>query len=153
MANISKSIESFLLDILGEDQKVVINRNQLAGYFSCSPSQINYVLMTRFSIDRGFVIESQRGSGGSVTLMRVNDSKHSQLSDLIEEASAGDGISYHRAINIIDRMNGDNLISDDQAVILKTVVNDKTLLAPPVLRDHLRANILKNIMNTLLQGE
>ncbi len=153
MANVSKIIESFLLEVLGDDEKVEINRNQLAKYFSCSPSQINYVLTTRFSLDRGYLIESQRGTGGFVTLIKVNDTRYHQLSEIIEEASKGNGISYHRANNIIDRMIRENLISDKQAEIIRTVLSDKSLLVPISIRDHLRANILKNIINTLLQGE
>ena len=64
MAKLSDIIEQFLLKTLGEEGEVDISRNELANFFSCAPSQINYVLDTRFTIDRGFLIESHRGGGG-----------------------------------------------------------------------------------------
>ncbi len=73
MANISDVIEKFLIDAIGGDRSIVINRNELADYFSCAPSQINYVLATRFTLDRGYVIQSRRGGGGYVTLIRISD--------------------------------------------------------------------------------
>lgn len=152
MANITEVIESFLLEMLGDDDKIVINRNQLAGYFECAPSQINYVLATRFTLDRGYMIESQRGSGGYVTLIKVNDVDYKKLSEIMNIA-AGEGISFHRAQNLIERMKREKLISEDQAEIIRIAVSDKSLLVPNALRDHLRANILKNIINIILKGD
>ena len=64
MANISDIIESFLLETLGDNDTLNISRNELANYFACAPSQINYVLSTRFTPDRGYLIESRRGGAG-----------------------------------------------------------------------------------------
>ena len=63
MANISDIIERFLLDSLEKSDRISISRNELADYFDCAPSQINYVLSTRFTLDRGYIIESRRGGG------------------------------------------------------------------------------------------
>ena len=68
MASISDIIEKFILDNLGESDEIDISRNELANFFSCAPSQINYVLETRFTVDRGFVKESKRGGGGFVII-------------------------------------------------------------------------------------
>ena len=73
MANISDLIESFLIDLFGDESSIYISRNELAQYFNCAPSQINYVLSTRFTLDKGFAIESRRGGGGYVTLVRLSD--------------------------------------------------------------------------------
>ena len=70
MANISETIEQFIIATLGENDSVDISRNSLAEYFSCAPSQINYVLDTRFTIDRGFVKESKRGGSGYIKISR-----------------------------------------------------------------------------------
>ncbi len=72
MANISDIIEQFILKSLGEDDSVDISRNELANFFSCAPSQINYVLETRFTVDRGFVKESRRGGGGFIKISKIN---------------------------------------------------------------------------------
>ena len=72
MANISDIIESFLLETLGDNDTLNISRNELANYFACAPSQINYVLSTRFTPDRGYLIESRRGGGGFITVARLS---------------------------------------------------------------------------------
>jgi len=64
MATISDLIEQFIKSLMGESDTINISRNELAQYFDCAPSQINYVLATRFSFEHGFVIESRRGGGG-----------------------------------------------------------------------------------------
>ena len=69
MANLSDLIEAFLLRTQGEDDMLQISRNELANYFSVAPSQINYVLSTRFTPDRGYTVESRRGGGGCVTVV------------------------------------------------------------------------------------
>ena len=65
---LSDSIESFIKTLLSQDEtEVELKRNELAEYFGCAPSQINYVLATRFTLDDGYIIESRRGGGGNRT--------------------------------------------------------------------------------------
>ena len=71
MANISDVIEKFILDAMQHEQSLQISRNELANFFSCAPSQINYVLATRFSNERGFDVSSQRGGGGFIKLTKI----------------------------------------------------------------------------------
>ena len=71
MANISDIIETFILKTLGEDSYIDISRNELADFFSCANSQINYVLDTRFTMDKGFIIESHRGGGGFIRIKKL----------------------------------------------------------------------------------
>ena len=72
MAKMSDLIEVFIKELLEDSvgDPVEIQRNELAGYFKCAPSQINYVLTTRFSMDKGYLIESQRGGGGSIKIIK-----------------------------------------------------------------------------------
>ena len=65
MSNLSDIIEEFILNTIGSDDTLNLSRNELANFFNVSPSQINYVLSTRFTIDRGYLTESKRGGGGS----------------------------------------------------------------------------------------
>ena len=88
MANISDIIEAFLLDTLGDDDTLSISRNELANYFSCAPSQINYVLSTRFTPERGYTVESRRGGGGSITVVRISQPPHEMLEELIGQTIA-----------------------------------------------------------------
>ena len=72
---LSDSIESFIKTMLNDDSaEVELKRNELAEYFQCAPSQINYVLATRFSPDHGYVTESRRGGGGYIRIVRVVES-------------------------------------------------------------------------------
>lgn len=68
MATMTDIIEKFIKDLMEEDNSIQIQRNELANLFSCAPSQINYVLTTRFTIDRGYYIESKKGGGGYVQI-------------------------------------------------------------------------------------
>ena len=71
MAILSDSIEQFIKSLLEEyDEMIELQRNELANYFSCAPSQINYVLATRFSPEKGYYVESKRGGGGHIKLVR-----------------------------------------------------------------------------------
>ena len=60
MAQLSDTIEKFIKDLMEEETQVELRRNELAQHFGCAPSQINYVLATRFSVDHGYVIEPAR---------------------------------------------------------------------------------------------
>ena len=64
MAQLSDNIEHFIKELMCDDTHIELRRNELAQHFGCAPSQINYVLATRFSVDHGYIIESRRGGGG-----------------------------------------------------------------------------------------
>lgn len=146
MANLSDIIEAFLLQTLGEDDVLQISRNELANYFSVAPSQINYVLSTRFTPDRGYTVESRRGGGGCVTVVRIH-STGSQLIDDVMNLPVSEGISYPKACMIIDRMIADGLISEREGRLIKAAVSDKAIIVPALIQKNaLRAGIIKNIL-------
>lgn len=122
--NISDVIEAFLLQSLGDDDSLNIRRNDLASYFSCSPSQINYVLATRFTPQRGYVIESRRGGGGFVTVVRL----HGDAGDLVEEilsTPSSEGFSAGKANELIDRLCRDGLLTERESALVKAAVHDQ----------------------------
>ena len=84
---LSDTIESFIKELLGasEDDGVELKRNELAEYFQCAPSQINYVLSTRFTPDHGYMIESRRGGGGCIRIVHVERNQGDYLDYLIRE--------------------------------------------------------------------
>ena len=85
MAVLSDNIEQFIKSLLNEyDEMVELQRNELASYFSCAPSQINYVLATRFSPEKGYYIESKRGGGGYIKLTRVDANKQAYISAVLK---------------------------------------------------------------------
>lgn len=151
MANISDIIEQFLLASLKQGDKISISRNELADYFDCAPSQINYVLATRFTLDRGYVIESRRGGGGYVTVLKV--SGKSDILDELSKTNISEGISYNRAMQLIDRLMDEGHLSAKEGVLLKPLISDKALVAPGVNKDILRASLIKNLAIELTKRE
>ena len=151
MANISDIIESFLLETLGEDDSLNISRNELASYFSVAPSQINYVLSTRFTPAKGYSIESRRGGGGFITVVRLREPK-SELVMQIMQRPLSQGYNYPTACHIIDRLVAEELFTKREGVILKASLSDKALIAPTVMqKDSLRLSILKSVIGETLK--
>lgn len=144
MSNISDMIEEFLLDTLGEAEHLDISRNELANYFNVSPSQINYVLSTRFNFERGYIIESKRGGGGYVTIMRADDDMPEWINGIISKLN--DGIDYRSACYILDEVEYKGLIDEDKKELLKIAVSQNALSNPFKLENKLRAQILRRIL-------
>ncbi len=149
MANISDIIEQFILKSLGDDNSVDISRNELANFFSCAPSQINYVLETRFTIDRGFVKESKRGGGGYIKISKINVDDDNYMNNLILE-SVGDSLGYKRLTQILDKLEQEKIISKREGEIISSALNEESLSMPFTIKDSIRAKAFKNILTTLL---
>lgn len=81
MSVLADKIEKFILHKLleEEEENIILRRNELADELDCAPSQISYVLSTRFSNDKGFIVESRRGSGGFVRIVRLQQKKKNGL--------------------------------------------------------------------------
>ena len=148
MQSISDAIEAFIIQTLGDGNTLSISRNELAAFFAVAPSQVTYVLATRFTPDRGFILESRRGGGGSVTVSRAALDRDALLTELMT-LPLSEGLSYGRAVHIIERLEGNGLLSADAADILKTAVSDKALAAPAMAKDGLRAGILRAVAGEL----
>ena len=83
MAQLSDNIEHFIKELMCEEAQIDLRRNELAQHFGCAPSQINYVLATRFSVDHGYIIESRRGGGGYVRIVRMQERDEGNLLDAL----------------------------------------------------------------------
>ena len=149
MANISDVIEAFLLQLMGEEPKVNINRNELADYFSVAPSQINYVLTTRFNTDKGYIVESKRGGGGFITVIRVQATPYDLLNKLIN-LPLNTGITQAKAFDVVDSLVLNKILTEREGVILKNSLSDKALIAPSLAKDGLRAGILRQVARSIL---
>lgn len=152
MANISDIIEQFILKTLGDDDSVDISRNELAAFFSCAPSQINYVLETRFTVDRGFVKESRRGGGGYIKISKINLNDDEYMNKLILE-SVGEELSSKRLSQILDKLLNEKIISVREKDIIFSALNDTSLSMPFTIKDSIRARAFKNILTTLLKSK
>lgn len=138
----SDKIEAFIMELLKDDEDFAeFGRNQLADVFGCVPSQINYVISTRFSPERGYSVESRRGGGGYVKIRRIGGSDTASLI-----AHIGESCTFKTAQFVINRLYEKNLLSEQTADVLTAAVSDKSLLIEPPARDFLRANILKNAL-------
>lgn len=150
MANISDIIEQFILKSLGDDGVVEISRNDLANFFSCVPSQINYVLETRFTMDRGFIKESRRGGGGYIRISKVEINEDTYVNSLIME-SIGDELTEKRANQILDKLQDEKILSSRERMMVSAGLSDNALQMPYSFKDKLRANIFKNILMYILK--
>ena len=134
-----------------EDEKnkeVIIQRNELADKFNCAPSQINYVLTTRFTTEKGYLIESRRGGGGYIIIRRVEyNSKEKQLEEI--KKAIGNSLTYNAAVLLIEHLYDTKLITKRELEIIKMSINDRTLGAAED-RNKLRAEILKGIIMVIL---
>lgn len=151
MANISDIIEQFILSTLGEDSSIEISRNSLADYFDCAPSQINYVLETRFSLDKGFSKESKRGGGGFIKISKI-DTKPDSLALMVLE-NVGEELNCKRMNQILQRLEREKVISKKESLLVRSALSDEALSVPLMLRDKLRANAFKCVLIQLMKGE
>jgi transcriptional regulator of stress and heat shock response len=150
MARLSDTIEDFIKALLEEanESELQIQRNELASYFSCAPSQINYVLTTRFTSDKGYYIESRRGGGGYIVIRRVEYGNRKSFIDIVSE-NIGDNLTYDKGAQIIDGLYESGVITDREANIMKAAINDR-ILSIYDSRNKIRADMLKAMINVIL---
>ncbi len=149
---ISDEIENFIKEMLGEDSsEVELKRNELAGYFNCAPSQINYVLATRFSPDQGYLTESRRGGGGYIRIVRVVQSESAQITYLLRER-IGESLSEEEAVRIIATLQKRGAVSPEEASTMAAAVSGRALSVPvsAEIKGALRARIMKSMLMTAL---
>lgn len=144
MIRLSDIIEDFIKEMMAgtEENELEIQRNELANQFSCAPSQINYVLTTRFTTEKGYYIESKRGGGGCIRIRKIEYIENKSLANVITE-KIGNSITYNRGVQIIEALQDAGIIPDREMNILKAAINDRTLSTVNDLRNKVRAEILK----------
>ncbi|RCX14034.1 transcriptional regulator CtsR [Fontibacillus phaseoli] len=151
MRNISEIIEKYLKSILHESPEgaVEIQRNDLADKFSCVPSQINYVISTRFTLEKGYLVESKRGGGGYVRIRRIElpgpTSLHTHLNQTI-----GDEIGQSAAEGLIYQLEEARFLSGREAALMRAAVSREVLMVKLPYRDQIRARLMKAMLISLL---
>lgn len=145
MARLSDIIENFIKELIEEADKqyIEIQRNELANVFKCAPSQINYVLETRFTIDRGYIIESKRGGGGYIKIYKTPLS-HNWLDEIVD--SIGDNLSESKARFYIDTLLEHKIITHREASLMKSIFNDRILPLQQSEKNILRAILFKAML-------
>lgn len=155
MSSLANLIEKHLNALIKESgQRLIeIQRNELAEKFNCAPSQINYVLATRFTIERGYMVESRRGGGGFVRIVKVplNDGELGLISEVVN--LVGDSISERGAAAILARLLEETFIKPREAALVRVAISRNVLRIAQPARDQLRANILKSVLITLFKNQ
>lgn len=151
MSTISDIIEAFILEQLADTDYINLSRNELANFFNCAPSQINYVLSTRFTAPKGFLVESHRGGGGYIKLAKINLDKNEYINELISDILVQD-IEYNESLQILSNLVEMNIMSEETASVLSFALSPKALAMPIKIENKQRSNILKNILINILRG-
>lgn len=148
--NISDIIEKHLKEILQKKGKNVIEikRSEVAELFQCVPSQINYVINTRFTIEKGYIVESKRGGGGYIRIIRVTRQDKSELVDEIIDM-INPTVTQQASIDVLERLLEEEIITAREAKIILSAVDRSTLAFQLPLRDEIRARILTAMLSTL----
>ena len=148
---LSDSIETFIKTLLAEDSpEVELKRSELAEYFGCAPSQINYVLATRFSPDHGYITESRRGGGGYIRIVRVVHSGAQRLMYLINER-VGDAITEAEAVRLIQQLLEQQVVTLKEAELMRAAISAQALSIPipEQIKNAIRARTMKTLLLTL----
>ncbi|MFT8347481.1 CtsR family transcriptional regulator [Clostridium saccharoperbutylacetonicum] len=150
MARLSDIIEEFIKQMFNENANnvIFIQRNELADQFRCAPSQINYVLTTRFTYERGYLIESKRGGGGHIAIKQLEYDDLNKREELINQ-SIGDTITYHNANALLNHLLESGVIEKREREIMKMAVNDRSLTSAGN-KNKIRADILKGMIMIIL---
>ena len=147
----SDVIADFIGEMLSDGGGVAeLQRKSLADRFSCVPSQINYVLATRFSPDHGYLIESRRGGGGYIRIVRIVQSGAQQLMYLINER-IGDAIGEEEASRLVQQLTEQKLVTAQEVALMRAAMSAQALAIPipDSMKDAQRARIFKAMLTSI----
>ena len=141
----SDIIEAYIKQILNTEEQVEIRRNEMATHFNCVPSQINYVINTRFTEQHGYLVESKRGGGGYIRIMKV---KFLEEVDLLNEMIriVGNSISERDAYAVVQNLYNQKIISKREGNLILAVMDKAFLQALQENEDAVRAGLLKKLL-------
>ncbi|MBP9989021.1 MAG: CtsR family transcriptional regulator [Ruminococcus sp.] len=146
--NMSNLIANMIMEMLQDDGQTEIQRNELAQTLGCVPSQINYVISSRFTPEQGYIVESRRGGGGYIKITRTKyDDKSAVLMHVVN--SIGDSLDESTCRAHVYNLNYQHILSAEVSKLILIATSEQTLHdAPPVLRDKIRASIFKKMLMT-----
>ncbi len=122
-----------------------LQRSNLAERFRCVPSQINYVISTRFSPEHGYLVESRRGGGGYIRITRVQASPQRLIMHTVN--SVGDSLDLKTAAAFVSNMLGMDALDPQSAGLIMTAIGEQALKPiAPEHRDLVRASIFKQLL-------
>jgi transcriptional regulator CtsR len=142
---ISDVIAGFISEMLEDDGSAEMQRAELAQKFNCVPSQINYVMSTRFSPEHGYIVESRRGGSGYIRITRVQSSAKQLIMHTLN--AIGDEIDFKTSVALLSNACYGGVLSEREAKLITAAICDNAL--KPVqaeLRNTVRASILKQLL-------
>ena len=147
--SISDIIEAYLKEILGDSAQIEIRRSEIANHFDVVPSQINYVIKTRFTIQNGYLVKSKRGGGGYIRIERVNLLDNIDvLNSLIQ--TIGDPIRERDAFAIVQTLYDEKVITQREGDLMLVALAKQTLdVGDTDIEARLRARVLISLLNRL----
>ncbi|PSL41292.1 transcriptional regulator [Salsuginibacillus halophilus] len=151
MRNTSDIIEQYLKAVLTQSEQdlIEIKRSEIAERFQCVPSQINYVIRTRFTVEKGYFVESKRGGGGYIRISKVTPSDQAELCGHLQKLIQ-DKVDQHTAESMIARLLEEEAITPREAKMMEAAIQREVLsLTYPQDRDYIRANVLRAMLYRL----
>lgn len=146
---LSNSIEEFLNALLRDmGGSVEIKRNELAEKLGCVPSQINYVIQTRFTKERGYSVESRRGGGGFIRITKLKIPSHEYIMHIIN--SIGPSLDFPTARALVSNLLGYERITEREAKLILAALSDSSLPFSTAVKNQERSSIMKNILINLI---
>ena len=147
---ISDLIEDFIIGRLVDQSEVELKRNELANTLGCVPSQINYVISTRFTTERGYIVESKRGGGGYIKISRVVVPEGDMFMHIVN--TIGNSIDAQTVAAILNNLAADETISVRAAKVIMAACSDSALSIVQNMqsRNAIRASIFKKVLMSLI---
>ncbi len=147
--NLSNAIANMILEMLEQDGFTEIQRNELAETLGCVPSQINYVISSRFTPEHGYIVESRRGGGGYIRITRAKYDKGTALMHVVN--GIGRQLDDKTCRAHIYNLNYQELVGDSAAKLILSATSENSLrAAPQSVRDEVRASIFKQMLLSLM---
>ena len=150
MRNISDIIEHYLKQAILQSEKgmIEIQRSEMADKFQCVPSQINYVISTRFSLQKGYLVESKRGGGGYIRIKKIPIGSESVFYETLMDM-VGEDISQAASIDILSRLTEEEFLTENEYLLMTAVITRDVINISLPLRDQVRANILRAMLKVI----
>ena len=146
----SDLVTQYIKNILEQqDGEAEIKRNELATTLGCVPSQINYVITSRFTPEQGYIVESRRGGGGYIRITRINTTRGGAIMHIVN--SIGTALDKATAEIMLDNMLTRGIIDRRTAKLMAAALGERAYLSvPQQYRDAIRATVFKNMLLTLI---
>jgi transcriptional regulator CtsR len=154
VSTLANEIERYLKKLLDMSKSgfLEIKRNDLAEMFMCVPSQINYVLETRFTNNQGYHVESRRGGGGYIKIIKLGVKGDEDLLTMVN-STVGKMISQQSGEGLITRLEEEGFLTKRESILIKSIIDRNTLVLDLPDRDLIRARILRSVLISLLRED